>query len=213
LTDFLAGGLAQLRRDDGDIDRITGPRQDEVLSLLSRYADEIELFNRAYGLVKYASRGELIIRHILDSIAPLGIICRLAGNNNPSIADAGSGAGLPGIPLAICRKDAAFTLIERMGRRANFLRNTAAVLSLPNVTVAECGLEQSPGGFDLVVSRALSPAEEGRKAAARLVKKGGCLVFYCGKKSKAREEFEGAELFGVTVPFLEEERCLAVIRP
>ena len=70
-------------------------------NLLARYIDEIELFNPAYGLVKVRDRRELIVKHILDSLAPLHIIRRLLADpmsppeTKPNIADVGSGAGLP----------------------------------------------------------------------------------------------------------------------
>ncbi len=93
-----------------------------ILPLLERYIEEIELFNPAYGLVKVKDRRELIVKHILDSLAPIKIIRDLSKNSiSLKIADVGSGAGLPGIPLAVCLPNAAFTLIERMGRRAGFL--------------------------------------------------------------------------------------------
>ncbi|MDR1412191.1 MAG: class I SAM-dependent methyltransferase, partial [Spirochaetaceae bacterium] len=134
MTDILRGGLARLCENDSDTAALVAPRLEAVVSLLEKYIAEIELFNGAYGLVSAGSREELVTRHILDSLAPLGIIARtLAGAESPAIADAGSGAGFPGIPLAACLAPAraSMTLIDRMGRRAGFLRNTLAILGLP----------------------------------------------------------------------------------
>ena len=72
-------------------------------SLLQKYMDEIELFNEAYGLVKVQNKQELYVKHILDSLAPLEILIQNMPDTECSIADIGSGAGLPGIPLAICQ--------------------------------------------------------------------------------------------------------------
>jgi 16S rRNA (guanine527-N7)-methyltransferase len=206
------------------------------LPLLYKYMEEIELFNPAYGLVKVKDQDELAVKHLIDSLAPAGIISKLAekGSNNqnpngassaPSIADAGSGAGLPGIPLAIYMQDAQFTLIERMGRRAGFLRDAIAVLRLNNVTVEETEMEKAePARFDVIVSRAFRPLELPiLKGLFRLLKPGGVLAAYKGRQQAVEEEMAAAgklmpglagnwESIALEVPFLEEERRLVVIR-
>jgi 16S rRNA (guanine527-N7)-methyltransferase len=203
-----------------------------IFALLRRYIEEIELFNEAYGLVKVNDRSELIVKHILDSLAPLGIITQLLGDRSGlvKIADVGSGAGLPGLPLAICLPHAEFTLIERMGRRAGFLRNCIAVLGIGNVQVEEKEMEKAAAeGFDLVVFRAFRPLEPAiLKALLRLLKPGGFLAAWKGRLENSRDEmlaveksFSGLangkavewEIQPLTVPFLKEERHLTVIKP
>ncbi|MDR1898544.1 MAG: 16S rRNA (guanine(527)-N(7))-methyltransferase RsmG [Treponema sp.] len=210
-------------------------RRPDTRRLLNTYIEEIERFNPAYGLVAVKNREELVIRHILDSLAPLGIIARLlgeqpAGNNAHSftIADAGSGAGLPGIPLAIVLREASFTLIERTGRRAGFLRGALAVLGLSAVTVKEEELEQTArdpaaaGSFDLVVFRAFRPLEGPiLRGLLALLRPGGVLAAYKGRKDRVTAEMAAAEKSGagpweavpLRVPFLDEERHLALLRP
>jgi 16S rRNA (guanine527-N7)-methyltransferase len=199
-----------------------------ALSLLARYVEEIELFNPAYGLVKAQGRDELITKHILDSLAPIHILGDLVKEiKAPSIADVGSGAGLPGIPLAICMGGANFTLIERKGRRAGFLRSAAAVLGLSNVRVEEAEMENLAGGFDLVVFRAYRPLEPPvLKSLLRLVAPRGILAAYKGRRESIAEELalsakteEGSrlwkslsrEIIPLAPPFLDEERHLVVI--
>ena len=194
------------------------------LSLLDRYIKEIELFNPAYGLVKVKDRRELILKHILDSLAAFDTIYGTiyCGNDNKSvirrIADVGSGAGLPGIPLAICMSENEFTLIERMGRRAGFLLNTVAALGLSNVRIEEKEMEKSaPAYFDLVVFRAYKPLEKRiLKSLLRLLKPGGALAAYKGQRQAVEEEIVGItnetwELFPLKVPFLKDERHLLVL--
>ena len=200
---------------------------------LIQYIEEIELFNPAYGLVKVKNRRELIVKHILDSLAPVNMLSRAR-----RIADVGSGAGLPGIPLAICMPGAEFTLIERMGRRAGFLRDALAVLGLCNVIVAEddmktfsCHLAEAER-FDLVVYRAFKPLDnETLKGLLRLLVPGGIIAAYKGRRQSVEEEMmrltgaaaKGVDLSGagrenlhweiipLAVPFLEEERHLLLI--
>jgi 16S rRNA (guanine527-N7)-methyltransferase len=198
------------------------PRLDEVGKLLNLYIDEIERFNPAYGLVSVRSREELLGRHILDSLAPLGIIAGLpeAGRPASRIADAGSGAGLPGIPLAAALPGARFTLIERMGRRAGFLRNTVAVLGLGNAEVEEGEMEKAgPGRFDLICFRAFHPlGPRLLRSLFRLLAPGGVLAAYKGRREAVDAEMAASGWAGpwdcvpCPVPGLEEERCLLLLR-
>jgi 16S rRNA (guanine527-N7)-methyltransferase len=195
-----------------------------ALPLLLKYIEEIERFNPAYGLVKVRDRRELAVKHILDSLSPLGLPRIFDGR--AAIADVGSGAGLPGIPLAIALPGARFTLIERMGRRAAFLRNCLAALSLSHVTVEESEMEKSaPGRFDLVVFRAFRPLEAPvLKGLLRLLHPNGVIAAYKGRRQVVEEELRAAgaavpavpfsrEIIPLEVPFLDEERHLALIYP
>jgi 16S rRNA (guanine527-N7)-methyltransferase len=211
-----------------------GVPYNNATELLWTYIKEIELFNEAYGLIKVSGRKELIVKHILDSLAPLekmhDTYFRLFPTpHSPlptpqtvpgtAIADVGSGAGLPGIPLAICLPQAEFTLIERMGRRAGFLRNCIAVLGLSNLRVEEVDLEQAlPGRFDMAVFRAFRPlTPEILKGLTAILKPGGILAAWKGRLENTQEEITAvensvasAEIIPLTVPFLEEERCLVL---
>jgi len=225
-TGLLCEGIKALRDRDGDIDALIAPRQEEIIALLAKYVAEIQLFNPAYGLVGTNDTEELIIKHILDSLAPLGIIHRLLAQADDGtaarIADVGSGAGLPGIPLAICLPQCSVTLIERMGRRAGFLWNAKARLGLSNITVEEGELERTaPGNFPLVAFRAFKPLEPKLLASLfRVCAGGGVLAAYKGRSEKVAQEMAPLEkLCGsweaipCAVPFLDEERNLLVIKP
>jgi 16S rRNA (guanine527-N7)-methyltransferase len=190
-----------------------------ILSQLTRYIEEIELFNPAYGLVKVKDRRELIVRHILDSLAPAGIINKIAAG---TVADVGSGTGLPGIPLAICMPDLKFTLIERMGRRAGFLCNVLAVLGLPNAVVEENDMETlarhlpEKDRFHLIVFRAFRPLNPLLlKGLFALLLPGGKIAAYKGRRQSIEEEMAGLlpdrEIIPLEVPFLDEERHLLLI--
>ena len=115
--DDLEEGLSLLCQGDPDIQALIGSNTAQTLSLLNKYIEKIERFNPTLSLVGATERRELVVRHILDSLAPLGIIQRLIKKQSGQkhgvmeIADVGSGAGLPGIPLAIAMPDCRFTLI------------------------------------------------------------------------------------------------------
>jgi len=220
---LLTQGLDILCKNDTDIEKLIAPRNEEVVRLLKLYINEIELFNPAYGLVGVENTEELIIKHILDSLTPVGIISYLLNtlpeNNNKilQIADVGSGAGLPGIPLAIVLPHCNFTLIERMGRRAGFLQNTKAVLGLSNITIEENEIEKTTHGpFDMITFRAFKPLEP--KLIRTLFNNctpNGFIAAYKGKQGKIEAEIASVsvsnkhwEATPYTVPFLDEERHL-----
>jgi 16S rRNA (guanine527-N7)-methyltransferase len=221
---LLTEGLLQLCTDD-TISSIIKPRLPAIQDALNRYMEEIERFNDSYGLVKVTNREELIVKHILDSLAPLGLLAGSASGsggaeNKRHFADAGSGAGLPGIPLAICLPDIEFTLIERMGRRAGFLRNVVAVLGLSNCSVEETEMEKAaPGRFDAVTFRAFHPLTATlTNHLFRLLAPSGLLAAYKGRNEKIQAELaeagidgKGVKVIPLTVPFLNEERHLVII--
>jgi len=215
--DLLSQGLSRLCRDDSDAEKLIAPRRDVIFSLLTQYITEIEQYNPALSLVGTNDRQELIVRHILDSLAPLGIISRLLAGNR-TIADVGSGAGLPGIPLAIAMPDAAFTLIERKGRRAGFLRHIQETLGL-DVAVEEAEMEKAKpaGRFALVTFRAFRPLDPKiLKGLFRLCAEGGTLAAYKGRREKIEAEIAALEIpcqiIPCPVPFLDEQRHLVCLK-
>lgn len=114
---------------------------------------------------------------------------------NASIADVGSGAGLPGIPLAVVFPDISFTLIEKQAKRVNFLQNEIAILPLKNVKVLQADFSKTKETFDIVTFRAFSPlTAELISQLQSLTKPGGKILAYKGKTQKAREELNAAKI-------------------
>jgi len=192
----------------------------ELFAKLAAYIAEIERLNPSLGLVG-ASGDELVVKHILDSLAPIGIIRGLLGRRaRPRIADLGSGAGLPGVPLALALPDAEVALIDRMTRRTDFLRSLLELLPLPNAEVIEAQVEQVRGNYDLVAFRAFRPFEPKLfKRIFSLCGPEGAVIAYKGKAEKARAElaeiagmYSSAEVVPISVPFLPDERCVVVMR-
>ncbi len=188
----------------------------EQLDLLNEYIDEVMLFNPKYGLVN-ATGDTFIIKHILDSLAGVNEI----KNRNPkSVADVGSGGGFPGIPLAIFFPEIDFHLIERSGKRCNFLRNAILTLGLKNLNVRESAVEQIKERFDLVTFRAFTPMEIPiTKCLLSLLGNEGVIFAYKGKKETIEEELkvivdliQASEIVPVKVPFLEDQRNFLILK-
>ena len=227
INDLLAEGLLSLCHSDSAIENIIAPRREEIIALLDAYLAEIMTHNPVLSLVGTNQPEELVIRHVLDSLAPLGIISRKCNLSN--VADVGSGAGLPGIPLAITLPDSEFTLIERKGRRSGFLRNTLTALvnknhRLSNVSVEEQEMEKvKPHRFTMVTFRAFKPLDPKiLKKLFRLCANGGVLAAYKGRQNKVEAEMAELErqmpnqtirweLIPCPVPMLDEERHLLLL--
>ncbi len=117
---------------------------------LIAYVHLLARWNRAYNLTAVRDPADMVARHLLDSLAVLPCL------HGATLADLGSGAGLPGIPLAIARPDVAVTLIESNGKKARFLREAARGLPLPNVRVDQVRVQAAVGAFDTVTCRAFA---------------------------------------------------------
>ena len=143
----------------------------QVSARFGTYLELILRWNARTNLTAVRDPEGIIQRHFLESIAcarmlPVGIA---------TLLDFGSGAGLPGIPIAICRPEIAVTLAESQGKKAAFLREAVRGLEL-NVAVFAGRAESLPTQFDCVTLRAVDRMEQAIQAAGALVRPGGWLA-------------------------------------
>jgi 16S rRNA (guanine527-N7)-methyltransferase len=148
------------------------------------------------GVVSRGDRDRLWDRHVADSLRAVACIPTQA-----TLADLGSGGGLPGIPIAIARPDTMVTLVEARQRRVAFLELAIETLELPNVHVIASRVEEAALRVDGCTARALAPAEEAWTLASPLLLEGGFLIYWAGR-SWGRRQMES--LAGVG---LEAEVC------
>ena len=186
---------------------------------LSMYISEIMFFNPLLKLVGDKDEKGIIIRHILDS-ASAYVYFKERTKPGDSIADLGSGSGLPGIVLAILLEDREFVLIERMTRRVGFLRGVAAKLKLKNVTVDDRDIKDVDRTFSVLTCRAFHPISDIAEDTVKLIADGGLAMFYKGQMKSVDSELVklkemgylfDAEKIRLTVPNLNEERVLCVL--
>ena len=188
----------------------------EQLKQMGLFISEIELFNPAYKLVSYSDEDELVIRHFLDCLAAVPVIEKNL-NENGTIADLGSGAGFPGVLLAIMFPHNRVYLIERMTRRAMFLKNVLLRCNLKSAEVISLDVKDVKDRFDLVTCRAFHPLPDIISDADRLMKDNGVLCAYKGRRDYVEAELDmisGYEstLERVRVPFLDETRFICTLR-
>ncbi|MGH8241880.1 MAG: 16S rRNA (guanine(527)-N(7))-methyltransferase RsmG [Steroidobacteraceae bacterium] len=176
-----------------------------LAALLAELAD----WNTRINLTAITDPAEAVDKHLLDSLAVLPQLKGLA------VADVGSGAGFPGLPLAIADPDRRFCLIESTGKKAGFLRHVVARLELPNVDVVAGRAEafRPPAPFDSVIARALGSLVDFIRVAGHLAARNGRLLAMKGRVPE--EELKAIPagwkvlaVHPVAVPGLDAERCL-----
>lgn len=170
----------------------------EQLTLLGRYLDALLEANERFNLTGIRDREEAWRRHIIDSLTVLpGLAEQPAG---ALIADVGSGGGLPGIPLAICRPDLRFVLIEATGKKARFLQQCVDELGLSHVQVLNQRAEQVGQDpqwrqrFAVVTCRAVGPMRELLEYGLPLCTVGGYLAAIKGPSVEQELEPAGDAL-------------------
>ncbi len=230
--DYLKEGLEKIGFGSGEFFGIKTLPIEEIEEKIEKYIKNLQEFNAKFDLVNTDDHDEIVIKHILDSLSAVPAICKEISTRFPTIpdgftiADIGSGAGLPGIPLATVLPKFNFTLVERMTKRCSFLENCKGLLSLENVAVEENQAERiEQKRFDICVFRAFRPLEKKMtKVLLRILKDGGFLAAYKARSEKITEEMQSLpsvpkyKVLPLTVPFLtenssgeERERNLVVI--
>jgi len=168
-------------------------------------------WNRVYNLTAVRDPQEMVTRHILDSLV---VLPWLRGD---SLLDVGTGAGLPGLPLAIARPDLNITLLDSSDKKLRFVRQAAAELKLDRVNIVHTRMQtyQPAQPFDMVISRAVSSLAELYRMTHPLLRDGGCFLFMKGTRPDAElEDFEHAgrvQIERLRVPGLDAERHLLTL--
>lgn len=159
----------------------------EHLDLVRRFTADLARFGEPLGLIGPLEAARLWSRHIINCAVVAPYL-----HPGARVADVGSGAGLPGLVLAIMRPDVSFTLIEPMERRTEWLREETARLGLTNVTVLRARAEDAvdAGPFDQVTARAVSALSKLVPLTAPLLRPGGELVLLKG--ARVAEEIAAA---------------------
>jgi len=146
------------------------------ISLLERYEELLVSGALARGMISSADAERLRERHLVDSIRAAPYL----PDEPATVLDMGSGAGLPGIPLAIARLDHRFVLAEERRGRAAFLGSVVESLRLPNVRVHPGSVDAVDRGFRVCLSRAFAPVARAWAHANRVLEPSGQLLYWAG---------------------------------
>jgi 16S rRNA (guanine527-N7)-methyltransferase len=204
LSEMLQRGLRELAID---LDSARQAQLIDYLSLLARW-------NKAYNLTAVRDQPSMVTRHLLDS---LSVHAHLKGQR---FIDVGTGAGLPGIPLAIASPERHFTLLDSNGKKTRFLVQAKAELKLVNVDVVHARVEdyRPDACFDAVLSRAFASLGDMMRGCRHLLAPGGAFLAMKGQRPDEELRRLGSQIAEVSViplsvPGLSEERCLLCFKP
>jgi 16S rRNA (guanine527-N7)-methyltransferase len=161
----------------------------EVVARLLDFARELERWNRVYNLTSVPGGSMTISHHLLDSLAIAPML------DGETVLDIGSGAGFPGIPLAICLPHRQFTLLDSVGKKTRFLEHVRIKLGLANLRVVQSRAEDFEGRYDVVMCRGLASLAGIARMAAHLLAKSGRLLALKGT-------IDDAEANDVALPFI-----------
>lgn len=203
------GAVEQLVRDAATLEvTLTDAEAGRLLQLL----DDLARWNQMYNLTGITAQPQMITHHLLDS---LSVNADLAGER---VADVGTGAGFPGLPLAVANPHRHFTLIDSTAKKLRFVSHAVELLQLTNVSVLHARVEKMPQEpFDTVVARAFAPLPRLLQSVSPL----------CGPRTRVlamkghRPAQELAALTApwrvvrereLTVPGLDAARCVIVLR-
>jgi len=176
------------------------------IKLLLDFIALIEKWNKAYNLTAIRKKEEMVGLHLLDSLA---ILPHLHGTR---IIDIGTGAGLPGIPLAVCCPAREFTLLDCNAKKTRFVQQAILELKLKNVTVCHQRVEdyQPTQGFDSILTRAFASLPDIIALTAHLLAENGVLLAMKGQQAEAEAAQVSVKttLIPINVPGIVAERCL-----
>lgn len=178
---------------------------------LMRYIQELVQWNRTYNLTAVRDPVQMVVKHLLDS---LSVLPHLGAGR---VADVGSGAGIPGIPLALASPRNEFVLIDSNGKKAAFMRHVVRTLGLKHVQVIQSRSEdyQPDQAFDTVVSRACAAVEDLVRVGGHLCGNEGRILAMLGKApadgAEVPSPFRLADVISLQVPGLAAERHLAIL--
>ncbi len=183
----------------------------DVCERLLDYVELLERWNNTYNLTAVRGVADMVERHVLDSLAIAKFV------RGDSAADIGTGAGLPGIPLAILEPSRPWTLVDSNGKKARFLREAVRALALTNVKVDNQRVEDVRGQFETVTARAFASLADMVALSGHLLAPEGILLAMKGVLSKEEilavpNAFVVASTSALAVPGTGAVRNLVIVR-
>jgi 16S rRNA (guanine527-N7)-methyltransferase len=194
---------------------LSAAQTDQLLA----YMDMIQKWNKVYNLTAVRDPQEMLTHHLLDSLSVVAPLRRhLKESGAQSLLDVGSGAGLPGVVIAVVCPELAVTCVDTVGKKASFIQQVALSLKLPNLRGVHARVEAMAGRFDVVTSRAFASLLDFVSLTRERRAEQG--VWMAMKARTAAEEAQAlpadVAVFHVeplAVPGLDETRCLVWLAP
>lgn len=205
---------ARLRAAAGQLGlELSGPQLEQLLA----YLQLIAKWNKVYNLTAVRDPDEMLVQHLFDSLAAVAPLRRHTGGRPARLLDVGSGAGLPGVVIAICCPEVQVDCVDTVGKKAAFIQQAAGQLQLSNLRGVHDRVENLKGPYDVVCSRAFASLADFVNWSGGALAPQGVWLAMKGKYPEAElaELPPAAEVFHVEqlqVPELSAERCIVWLR-
>ena len=209
-----------LRRGAADLSLVLADAQ---LAQLLDYLALLQKWGKVYNLTAVREPGEMLTHHLLDSLAVVAPLrrqleCHGGEGGGLRLLDVGSGAGLPGVVIAICCPDLFVSCVDTVAKKAAFVQQVAVSLRLPNLRGVHARVEKLTEQYDVITSRAFASLPDFVQWSGGALKQGG--VWLAMKGKHPADELAalpaGIDVFHVEqlqVPGLDAQRCLVWMRP
>jgi len=186
---------------------------DRLINQLDSYRTQLQKWGRIHNLTANRSDRDIVVQHFLDSFLYLQ---GFPEHGPLDVADVGTGAGFPGLPVALVRPLDRFTLYEPRTKKASFVRHMIRILDLHNVHLVQERIEAvaaAQGPYDVIMTRALFDPSALVQASRRLIKPGGRWLLSLGPSHQMREIPPGleAEKKRMTLPVANVDRWLIIL--
>lgn len=185
---------------------------EQIVPACRRHIELLSDWNRSYNLTAIRNPEAMVAKHVLDSLSIAKFV------QGPRVVDLGTGAGFPGVPLALSRPELQVYLLDANLKKIRFVRHLIAELALKNVTAVHCRAEhyKTSEGFDTAVARALGSLKVLVELGMPLLRSNGKILAMKGRYpakeiSKIEEDFSVA-VHKMAVPGLEEKRTLVTVQ-
>jgi 16S rRNA (guanine527-N7)-methyltransferase len=213
LASTLKEGVAELGLDLSDVQ----------LGQLLDYLALIQKWNKVYNLTAVRDPAEMLTHHLLDSLAVIRPLRQQLAGRQPAdgqgfrLLDVGSGAGLPGVVIAICCPEVAVSCVDTVAKKATFIQQAALTLKLPNLKGLHARVENLDDHYDVVSSRAFASLVDFTNWSREALAPAGVWLAMKGKApvDELAALPAGVEVFHVeqlSVPGLGAERCIVWMR-
>lgn len=184
---------------------------------LLAYMALIQRWTRVYNLTALRDPQHMLTHHLLDSLSALSPLMRHTQGRSTRLLDVGSGGGLPGVVLAICRPEVQVTCVDTVGKKAAFIQQVAASLRLPNLRGLHARVESVEERYDVICSRAFASLKDFAQWSQGALSPQGVWMAMKGKRpdDEIADLPAQVQVFHVeplAVPGLEADRCMVWMR-
>lgn len=184
---------------------------------LLRYLSLIAQWTRVYNLTAVRDPAQMLTQHLLDSLAVVAPLRRVTGGRPTSLLDVGSGAGLPGVVIAVACPEISVTCVDTVGKKAGFIRQVGAELGLERFAAVHARIEGLTGQWDFVASRAFSSLEDFVRLTRHVLTPTGRWLAMKGRApddelARLPPDIVAFHVEPLRVPGLDAERCIVWMR-